>query len=136
MDLVDVIVIVIAGFAALRGFRRGLLSQAFEFGGGFLGLIAGIALGPRIASVLTDRAGVGAAMISLIVVFVALSLGQAVGYVIGHRTGMFARAARFGTVDLALGAGFGIAITLVSFWLVGSLLVDGPSRPVAKALRH
>jgi S1-C subfamily serine protease len=38
-------------------------------------------------------------------------------------------------VDSGLGSGFGILVWLVSFWLLGSLLVGGPSRELARALR-
>jgi S1-C subfamily serine protease len=68
-------------------------------------------------------------------VFVALALGQAIGYVLGHRTGSFARRLRLGGLDAALGAGFGIAVTLVSYWLIGSLLAQSSFRPLARELR-
>jgi S1-C subfamily serine protease len=37
--------------------------------------------------------------------------------------------------DSILGSLFGIGVVLVSFWLVGSLLVQGPSRDIARVLR-
>lgn len=136
MNLVDILVIVLAGIAAFRGWRRGVLGQAFELGGGFVGLLAGIAAGPRLASMLTDQAGLEGALIALVVIFVLLSVGQAIGYVLGHRFGSLAKRARLGAFDSALGSLFGVFVTLVSFWLIGSLLVQGPFRPVARALRQ
>ncbi len=136
MNVVDWIVIALAAIAAYRGFKSGFLRQAFEFGGGFLGLIVGVAIGPRVASAFTDEAGAVAALIALAVVFVGLSLGQTSGFVVGHRFGQVARRQRFGAADLVLGAVLGIAVTAVSFWLIGSVLVHGPSRPVAKALHR
>lgn len=135
MSLADVVVIVLAGMAAFRGWRRGLLSQVFELGGGLLGLVVGVALGPRIAGAITDKAGVGAALISLAVVFVGLTLGQALGFVAGHRFGTLAHRARLGEVDAALGSACGVVVAVVSFWLIGSLLVQGPSKDIARALR-
>jgi S1-C subfamily serine protease len=38
-------------------------------------------------------------------------------------------------VNQTLGAGFGVVITLITVWLVGSLLVSIPSRPLARAVR-
>ena len=135
MNIVDLLVIALAAVAAYRGWRSGFLRQSFEFGGGFLGLLGGVALGPRIASAFTDEAGVQAALISLAAVFVGLSVGQALGFVIGHRFGTAAQRTKAGTADFFFGAALGVAITFVSFWLIGSVLVQGPSRPVARALQ-
>jgi S1-C subfamily serine protease len=136
LNLVDVIVVLLAIAAAFRGYRRGLLGQAFELGGGFLGLVIGVAVGPRIASAFTDRPGLTAALISLVVVFVALSIGQTVGFILGHRFGTFAHSAQLGGVDSGLGAAFGVGVVLVSFWLVGALLVQGPSRSLARSIER
>ncbi|MDQ3877493.1 MAG: MarP family serine protease [Actinomycetota bacterium] len=136
MNLVDLIVLAVAAFASYRGWKRGFLGQVFELGGGFLGLLAGVALGPRIASLFSKQAGIEAALISLAVVFVALSVGQALGYIAGQKFGSIARTARLKFVDSGLGGAFGVAITLISFWLIGSLLVHGPSQSVARALKQ
>lgn len=136
MNVVDAIILVLCIAAAWRGYRRGLVGQVFEFGGGFLGLLAGLTFGPRIASAFVDRPEPQAAVISLIVVFVFLSLGQTIGFVLGHRFGKLAEKARLDKLNQALGAAFGIAVTLVSFWLIGSLLLQGPSREVARAMKH
>lgn len=133
MNIVDLIVVVLAVASAYRGWRLGLLGQVFELGGGFLGLIAGVALGPDIATSFTDSAGVERALISLVIVFVAMSIGQTIGHLIGHRGGAMADRARLGEVNSGLGACFGVLITIVSFWLIGSLLVKGPSMAIANA---
>jgi hypothetical protein len=135
--LVDIVVVVAGVLAAYRGWHRGLLGQMFELGGGLLGLILGVALGPRIADALTaDRASVAGALISLFVVFVLLSIGQAAGFIVGHRFGSMARKARLGPVDATGGAAFGIVVVLTGFWIVGSLLIQGPLRPLAAALER
>lgn len=135
MNLVDLALLVLAALAAVRGWHRGFIGQLFEFGGGFLGLLAGVAIGPRIADTFSDRAGPGAALISIAVVFVMLSIGQAVGYLAGHRFGIIARAAKLGAFDSAFGAGLSVIITFLAFWLVGSLFIHGPSKQLSQALR-
>lgn len=135
MNWIDLVVIVIAGLAAWRGWRRGLLGQIFELGGGFLGLLLGMALAPRITSLFTQQAGVQAALISLFSVFAMVTLGQTVGFITGHRLGDRARNEGLGGVDSSLGSGFGVIVWFLSFWLLGSLLVHGPSRPLARALQ-
>jgi S1-C subfamily serine protease len=136
MNIVDLIVLVLVLLAALRGWRRGLIAQFFELGGGFLGLLAGVRFAGPIASVFMHSEGVGRALLTLFLVFVFLSLGQTAGFLIGHRFGGYARRVRMGGLDSGFGAGFGVVITLVSFWLIGSLLVQGPTRAIARAVRH
>jgi S1-C subfamily serine protease len=135
MNLVDLAVIVFAFLAGFRGWRRGLVGQIFELGGGFLGLIFGITVGPRIADAFTEEAGVKGALISLVVVFLSLSLGQTLGYVAGHRFAKRTEGHPLAALNKGVGAAFGVIVWLVSFWLIGSLLVNGPSQEFARALR-
>jgi S1-C subfamily serine protease len=134
VNLADLVVILLAGFAAFRGFRQGLLGQFFELGGGFLGLVLGVTLAGTVADAFTDEPGLQALLISLLTVFILLSLGQTAGHLIGIRFARAANGARLGGVNQGLGAGFGIFVTLLSYWLIGSLLVHGPSREVAKLM--
>ena len=136
MNVVDVVVIGLALAAAFRGWRRGLVGQVFEYGGGFVGLLIGIWIGPRIAASFTQGAGLEGALISLLIVFIMLSLGQTIGFIVGHRFGDVAARARLGGVNSLLGSGLGVLITLVSFWLIGSLLIAGPSQSVARAFKQ
>lgn len=136
MNIVDLIVFVLIVFAALRGWRRGLIAQIFELGGGFLGLIVGVTFGGDIARAIVNDEGIGLALLSLFFVFLFLSAGQTIGFLIGHRFGGVARKFRIAALDSGLGAAFGIVVTIISFWLIGSLLVRGPTREIARAVRH
>lgn len=136
MNLVDILFLLFAGFAAYRGWSRGILGLVFELGGGFLGLLLGIALGSRIAGLFTDAAGLEGALISLLAVFVFLSIGQTIGYILGHRFGAYATNMRLGRLNSSLGAAAGVVLITLAYWIVGSLFVQGPSRPVAKALQR
>lgn len=136
MNIVDLIFIGVAILAAIRGWHRGFVGQIFEFGGGLAGLLGGLWLGPRIASTFTNEAGLQGALISLVVVFVGLSIGQTLGYMAGYRFGRAADRANLDTPNAFLGAATSVLVTLIAFWLIGSLLVNGPSKPVAKALNR
>lgn len=136
MNWVDLVVLAIAALAAFRGWRRGLLGQIFELGGGFIGLIAGIAFGPKLSAIFIEKAGIGAALLSLFFVFVFVTIGQTLGFIAGHRLGGHARSGGLGELDSALGSGFAIVVWFISFWLVGSMLVQGPSRELAKGLQR
>ena len=113
-------VILVALILAWRGWYRGALRQIFEYTGGFMGLLLGAYLGPRLVREYTDRAGVEAALLSLVVVFVTLSIGQIIGYVIGARFGAMAKRAQLGKVDAGLGAVIGAIAAFIAYWLVGS----------------
>ncbi|MDQ3987005.1 MAG: MarP family serine protease [Actinomycetota bacterium] len=134
MNLADLVVILVALVLAWRGWYRGALRQIFEYGGGFIGLLLGAYLGPRVVAEYTDRAGAEAALVSLIVVFVCLTIGQIIGFIIGARFGAMARRAQLGHVDAGLGAVLGVVAAVIAYWLIGSILVKGPSRAVANEL--
>ncbi|HVF54099.1 MAG TPA: MarP family serine protease [Actinomycetota bacterium] len=135
MNVADWIILAIAAVAAYRGWRLGLARQLLELGGGFIGLIGGLALGPKVADAFTEKPGAQALVISLIVVFVVLSAGQTIGYLVGHKIGTMAAQARLGGVDKSVGIAFGVLITMVSYWLLGSALAGVPAKAVSKALR-
>jgi S1-C subfamily serine protease len=136
LNIVDLMFLVFGAFSLFRGWRRGFLGLVFELGGGLLGLLAGVALGPRIASAVTNGGGIEGALISLLVVFVCLTIGQTLGYVAGRTSGAYARSVRLGGVNAGLGAVAGVVVTAIAFWLLGSLLVHSSARPVAKALKR
>ncbi|MFN2389992.1 MAG: MarP family serine protease [Actinomycetota bacterium] len=134
MNLVDLVVLALAVVAALRGWRLGLLGQVFELGGGFGGLMLGVALGPQVADMVTEGNNVQGAVVSLVTVFVCVSVGQTVGYLLGHRFGSLAQRVRLGAVNSGLGSALGVGVVLLSFWLVGSLIANvSPSRDVSRA---
>jgi S1-C subfamily serine protease len=134
MNLVDLLVILLAGLLAWRGWHRGMVRQAFEFGGAILGISIGSVIGPQIVSEYTDQAGLEAALLSLAVVFITLTIGQILGYFIGAKAWAQVRKAQLGQVDAVLGAFVGALATLVVFWLLGSMLAQGPSREVSRQL--
>jgi S1-C subfamily serine protease len=83
----------------------------------------------------SEDAGPSAALISIAAVFVMLSIGQALGFVAGHRFSLIAQRNRLGHFDSGMGAALSVVVTFVSFWLIGSLLIQGPSKGLAKALQ-
>lgn len=135
MNLVDLVVVVVAMFAAYRGWRRGLFGQALELGGGFIGLLLGIGLGPRVASAFTNEPGFTSALISIAFVLIAVSVGQTAGFLVGHRLHVSVERVQLGPLNNTLGSAFGIVVWLLSFWLIGSLLLQGPSPALARAMR-
>jgi S1-C subfamily serine protease len=68
-------------------------------------------------------------------VFLSLSIGQTAGFVVGHRFGRLARRGGLGGLDSGTGIAFSVGVALLAFWLVGSVLVQGPSREIARAFK-
>ncbi len=134
MNYVDLIIIVLGLAAAARGWYKGLLGQLFGLGGGLLGLLVGLALGPRLATRFVDK-GFGVLLVSTLIVVVFLGIGQAIGGLAGRRFGNLAKRAKLGPVDATLGAVMSVIVTLLVAWLIGTLLVSGPSTSVAGAVR-
>ncbi|MGH2751439.1 MAG: MarP family serine protease [Actinomycetota bacterium] len=134
MNIVDLLFILIASLTAYRGYRRGLLGLVFELGGGFVGLLAGVALGPRIADAVTESAGLTGVMISVLTVFVLLTVGQTIGYIIGQHFASFAHKVKLGPLNQVLGALGGVLLAALTFWLIGSLVAASTIRPVNRAL--
>lgn len=135
MNAADVVVLGLLGLASIRGWLRGLLGQAFGLGGGLVGLVAGLALAPSLAARLVPGGGLGVAFLSLLIVVLMAGVGQAVGSLIGHRFGLLARGAHLGVPDSLLGAAFSVVVTALVAWLIGSLLVGGPSQRVAREVQ-
>ena len=136
MNTVDGALLILLFLAAVRGWLRGAIGQVFGLGGGFLGLLAGIALSPRLAPHLVSGGGIKVAVVSLVLVVVFAIAGQLAGFVVGHRFGRMAHSGGFGALDSALGAGVGILLTLLAVWVVATLLVQGPSVRLAREMRQ
>ncbi|MFP5297720.1 MAG: MarP family serine protease, partial [Actinomycetota bacterium] len=89
----------------------------------------------RFAAIFIEKAGIGAALLSLFFVFLFVTIGQTLGFIAGHRLGGHARQGGLKEIDSALGSGFAVVVWFLSFWLIGSMLVQGPSRELAKGLQ-
>ncbi len=136
MNVVDVAIALLCLVAAARGWRKGLLGQVFEFGGGIAGLFAGVAIASNVASNMTNRPRLQVALVALAIVFVALSIGQTIGFLVGHRFGALARRIQLARIDQGMGAVLSVVVTLIVAWLVASLLAAGPSRAIARGIQR
>ncbi len=116
-DLLDVFLLAACVLFGISGYRQGFLIGVLSFAG-FLG---GGALGAKLAPSLARRwAGSNAAIVGLIVVFVAAVAGQFLASTVGVmlRRRVTWRPAQ--TVDSAAGAAISICSVLLVAWLLGT----------------
>ena len=133
MDLLDLIIIVLAGLAVYTGFRRGAVLQLFTYVGLLAGLILGAIVAPRVAQLVNSP--FLQSVIALGTFFAVAAIGDAVGWIIGSRFYRATRASRLGVVDAAGGAMLGVVAVLLAAWFVGYNLAGGPFPTVARQIR-
>jgi S1-C subfamily serine protease len=136
MNLVDLVLLAMLVFAALRGYRQGAMSQVMAFGGAAVGLVLGAALAPRIAPQFVDEPGPGLAVMTLGLLLVAIAIGQGVGVAIGMRLRRAVHVAGAAALDRTAGIAVGVTGVLVTIWLLSSVLVQGPLPEIAKQVRR
>lgn len=136
MNIVDLVLLVALILAAARGFRQGALSQVAAFGGAAVGLVVGAAVAPAVAPRLVEEPGPALALMTLGLLLVCVALGQTVGLAIGSRLRFAAANAGAASVDRTAGMAVGVTGVLLTIWLLGSVLVQGPVAAVAKQVRR
>lgn len=133
-NALDFLLLALLLYAALRGARRGALSQLGTFGGAALGLILGTAFAPRLAGALRPGPGPTLALLTLGFVLLAVVIGQGVGLALGLRIQERLRETPAVVVDRIGGVLAGLVTVLLSVWLLGSMLAQGPIPAVARQI--
>ena len=125
MTLVDLLVVVVVGVAALAGWRRGLVAQLVSFSGVLLGAIVGSRVAPLFLSEGAESPWIPLA--SLVGALVGAVLLQALMSMLG--TSMRARIApgRFRIADSAGGLATGALVGLGMMWLLAALAIQQPA---------
>ena len=136
MNAVDVVLILLLLFAALRGFRQGAVSQIAAFGGAALGMVAGAMAAPALASRLVSDPGMTLSLLTLGLLLLFVAVGQILGVLIGSRLRHAAHTAGGAGVDRSLGIGVGVAGLIRTVWLAGSVLAQGPTPTLARQVRR
>jgi len=136
-NAVDAVLVVALLVAAVRGYRQGAVAQVAAFAGTAMGLMAGAAAAPPLATRLVPEPGTTLALLTLGLLLAAVVLGQALGLAAGRRLQSAAAGAGRRTVvlDQAGGIGVGLVATALIAWLLGSALLQGPVPWVAQQVR-
>jgi S1-C subfamily serine protease len=136
VNVVDLVLLAALLWAALRGWRQGALSQVAAFGGAAVGLVVGALAAPRLAAEFVGQPGATLALLTLGILLGIIFIAQAIGLAIGLRLRRAAHAVGAGPVDRTAGIAVGVASVVVTVWLLGSVLVQGPSPALAQQVRE
>jgi S1-C subfamily serine protease len=126
MNIIDVLIVILAGLSIARGNRIGLVRQA----GSTIGFIAGLFIGSWASGLVTAHLGTtgSQSLASLVCVVVGGLLFMSVGETIGIelKRGLLRNNVLDG-LDRGLGMIVAIATVVVGCWLAASVLILGPS---------
>jgi S1-C subfamily serine protease len=134
VNWVDVVIIVLLIAAIGNGLLSGALTQAFSLGGLALGVFLGADLAPTFTRIATDPNTKAAA--ALLCVFGTAGLFAGVGRVVGSFAARRLRATPLRSIDAGLGVVTAVVVTLLVAWLVGSMLANDPTRPLATEIQR
>lgn len=127
MNVVDLVVLVVVGLAAVQGLRLGAIVQVLSFGG----FIVGLYLGARLASVTVRgvHAESGRTAVALITMMGVAILCGVAGRLIGNLA--FRRVHRrrgvLGSLDAGAGVVVAVVASLLAAWLLANTLVNTSS---------
>jgi S1-C subfamily serine protease len=133
VNLLDLFIILLVVLAAALGYRRGAVLQVFAYGGLVLGLILGVLLAPRVASLARDP--FTQAMLALGTLIFVPALLDGVGWYVGAHASAATRRV-FDPVDAAAGTVVGAVAVLLATWLLAFNLIQGPFPILARQIRH
>lgn len=132
-DLLDLILVVLAGLFAWSGYRQGFVFGALSF----LGFLGGGLLGAHLAPSLADRVARGdPAVVGLTFVLVAALAGHFLGTVAGNalRDRLTWHPAR--VLDAVAGGAVSVVSLLLVVWLVGTAIASSPYPTLASQVRR
>ena len=134
MNWVDVVIVVLVIAAVGNGLMSGALTQALSLGGLALGVFLGADLAPTFTRTATNPNTKGA--IALVCVFGTAGLLAAVGRVLGSWAARRLRATPLRSIDAGLGVLTAVVVTLLVAWLLGNMLANDPTRPLATEVQR
>ncbi|MGV9712690.1 MarP family serine protease [Gordonia sp. NPDC003424] len=130
---VDLIVLGVALFAAVSGYRQGAVASALAFLGVILGAVAGILLAPHVISHVDDRTT--RLLVGVVLLIGLIVVGEVSGMVLGRaaRGGIRSRGVR--RVDSAIGSVLQVCAVLAAAWLLAIPLSSSSETQLATSVR-
>ena len=133
MNLLDVVIIVLAGAAAVGGYRLGFLARVVSWIGLALGLYAAARFLPGIISWLNPAQSTERLLIAFGVLIGGALAGQALGLLAGSRLHRALPIGPVRSVDRGVGAAVGAVGVLVALWLLLPSIATAPGWPARAA---
>lgn len=126
MSLLDVVFLIAIALAIVGGYRLGFITRVVSWIGLAAGLFIAVKILPTFLDQLDTRNHGLVLILTIGLLLVGASLGQALGFMIGGRITPHRRTGAFGTVDSVLGAIAGLVGVVVVIWLIIPLFVASP----------
>ena len=118
MDLLDLVLIVGIVGATIGGYRLGFVARSVSWIGLAIGLFAAVKLVPPLLHDLGPSNPTLVVILTVGLLLVGASVGQAVGFVVGGRLSLRSHLGLIGVVDRGLGALAGLIGAIVIIWLL------------------
>lgn len=126
MSLLDLLLLGAIVLAVIGGYRLGFITRVVSWIGLAAGLAFAVWLLPRFLDQLDSSSRGLVLVLSIALLLVGATLGQALGFVIGGRLTPRRREGVFGGMDRALGALAGFVGVIIALWLVIPVFVASP----------
>jgi S1-C subfamily serine protease len=127
----DLILIVLAAFAAYGGWRLGFLRRLSGWIGAALGLAAAIVILPEVVERMSLQSDLSVVLVSTALLVLLASLGQGIGAAIGARLRAEVDSSAARQLDAVGGLVLGIVGVAVLAWLVVPVMADAEGWPSA-----
>lgn len=133
MNLLDWLLLAACVMFAISGYRQGFVVGVLSFAGFLGGGAVGMALAPHLVASLTPATT--QAVVSIVIVFVAASLGQFLAILLAGRVRGLLIRGPLRVLDNGLGAVLSALSVLLVAWFVASALRAGPLPAVSDQIR-
>jgi S1-C subfamily serine protease len=134
VSFLDLILAIAAVSFAVAGFRQGFIVGALSFAGFLIGGLAGIWFAPGIVAAFD--AGLGQALLAIVVVLGLATIGQVVGALIGGSLRDLVTWHPARMVDATAGAFLGVVSLLIVSWFVGSAVASASIPTLTREVRQ
>lgn len=118
MNPLDLVIVLLAGLAAVGGHRRGLIVRIFAWVGAVIGMTIGLLALPTVIAALSESAAETRLLAGLGVFVIIAGIGAGLGDVVGQRVRALTDESTIGVADQALGAVAGVMSVAVGLWLL------------------
>jgi S1-C subfamily serine protease len=126
MNLLDLLLLAIAILAVVGGYRLGFTARAVSWFGLAAGLYVSVKILPSFLNQLDSTNHSVVLILTIGLLLVGASLGQALGFMIGSRLSPRRTDSALGAVDRSFGAVAGLLGVTALFWLLLPVLVASP----------
>jgi S1-C subfamily serine protease len=134
VSFLDIVLAIAAISFAAAGFRQGFIVGALSFAGFLAGGLAGIAFAPSLVAAV--NAGMGQALLAILVVLGLATFGQVLGSLLGSSLRDLVTWHPARMVDAGAGAFLGVMSLLIVSWFVGSAVASASIPTLTREVRQ